>query len=80
VITHDVEGALVLMLLRRDDLSPEELARQEGLDRSWRAAREALAHPEFRAMLEAGIERVRHSTAPVVSAEEFLAATEPAAD
>jgi hypothetical protein len=49
------------MALRREDLNPEELARQRALDRSWSAARESLSDPEFRAYLEASIERVNLS-------------------
>ena len=46
------------MALRREDLSPEQLARQEGLDLSWAEAQRELADPEFRAYLEASIRRI----------------------
>lgn len=65
------------MALRREDLNPEELARQRALDRSWSAARESLSDPEFRAYLEASIERVNLSDAEPISPEQFLAQTQP---
>jgi hypothetical protein len=65
------------MALRHDDLSPEELARQRALDRSWRAAQKSLADPKFRAHLKAAIERVNMSDAEPITGEEFLAKTEP---
>jgi hypothetical protein len=65
------------MALHRDDLNPEELARQRALDRSWRAAQQSLADPEFRAQLEAAIERVNRSDAEPITGQEFLAQTEP---
>ncbi len=65
------------MALRHDHLSPEELARQRALDRSWRAGQEALNDPAMREYLERSIERVNRSDAPSVSREEFLAQTEP---
>lgn len=65
------------MALRREDLNPEELARQRALDRSWSAARESLSDPEFRAYLEASIERVNLPDAEPISAEQFLAQTQP---
>jgi len=65
------------MALRHGDLSPEESARQRAFDRSWRAAQESLASPEFRAYLEASIEWVSVSDAEPISAEQFLAQTEP---
>jgi hypothetical protein len=65
------------MALRREDLNPEELARQRALDRSWSAAQESLSDPEFRAYLDASIERVNLSDAEPISAEQFLAQTQP---
>ena len=65
------------MVLRREDLNPEELARQRALDRSWRAAQDSLSDPEFRAYLEASIERANLSDAKPISAEQFLAQTRP---
>lgn len=64
------------MALRHDDLNPEESARQKALDRSWRAAQESLVDPEFRAYLEASINRVNMSNAEPISREQFLAQTE----
>lgn len=64
------------MSLRREELTPEELALQEGLDRSWAHAQKALADPAFRAHLEESIERANRSSAKPISKEEFLAQTE----
>jgi hypothetical protein len=64
------------MSLRHEDLTPEEFSHQEGLDRSWVAAQEALADPAFRSYLERSIERVNQSAAEAISANEFLAQTE----
>ena len=64
------------MSLRHEELSPEELALQEGLDRSWAHAQEALADPIFRSQLEASIERLNRSSATPISKREFLAQTE----
>ena len=41
------------------------------------AAQESLSDPEFRAYLEASIERVNLSDAEPISAEQFLAQTRP---
>lgn len=65
------------MALRHEDLSPEELDRQRALDRSWKAAQEALSDPAMREYLDESIERVNRSDAPSLSGEEFLAQTEP---
>ena len=65
------------MALRRENSNPEELARQRDLDRSFRATQESLSDPEFRAYLEASIERVSVSDAEPISAEQFLAQTQP---
>lgn len=64
------------MALHRDDLSPEESARQRALDRSWRAAQESLSDPEFRVRLEKSIERVHASEAEPISGEQFLDQTD----
>lgn len=65
-----------IMLLRHEVLTPEELALQEGLDRSWVYATQALSDPAVRAELETAIERVNQSTAGPISKSEFLAQTE----
>lgn len=65
------------MALRREDLSPEQLARQEGLDLSWAEAQRELADPEFRAYLEASLRRIDEGPpAPTLTREEFLARTD----
>ncbi|HMJ77554.1 MAG TPA: hypothetical protein VK507_16365 [Iamia sp.] len=65
------------MARRREDLSPEQLARQEGLDRSWAGAQRDLANPEFRAYLEASMRRIdAGEPAPMLTRDEFLAQTE----
>lgn len=65
------------MSLRHEELAPEELALQEGLNRSWAHAQEALADPVFRAHLEETIDRVNRSSATPISKEEFLARCKP---
>ncbi len=65
-------------MLRHEELTPEEVEVQQGLDRSWAAARAALRDPQTRAELERGVERVNNSTVGVISKDEFLAQTEPA--
>ena len=68
------------MALRREDLSPEQLEIQRGLDRSWAAAQQALANPEMRAYLEESMRRPgAKAPAPVLTRDEFLAQT-PVAD
>jgi hypothetical protein len=63
--------------LHREDLSPEQLEVQRGLDRSWAAAQRDLADPEMRAYLEASIRRLdERATATLLTREEFLAQTE----
>jgi hypothetical protein len=65
------------MALRRDDLNPEQRARQQGLDRSWAGAQRDLADPELRAYLEASMRRIdAGEPAPMLTREEFLAQTE----
>ncbi len=68
------------MAVRHDDLSPEEQARQRALDRSWRTAQEALSDQEFRARLQASIDRVNRSNITPITGEEFLAQTEPSTE
>lgn len=66
------------MALRREDLSPDERARQEALDLSWAEAQRSLADPEFRAYLVESIRRLEaKDPAPILTREEFLAQTEP---
>ncbi len=65
------------MAVRREDLNPEEQDRQRAFDRSWAAAQDALADPDFRARLQASIDRVNRSEARPMSGEEFLAHTDP---
>ena len=67
---------MLAVAARREDLTKEQLALQRAYQRSWDVAQEFLAHPEKRAWLEANIERVRQSSAPRMTREEFLAATE----
>lgn len=63
--------------LRREDLNPEQLAHQQGLDRSWAGAQRDLADPEFRAYLEASMRRLDiKDPAPTLTREQFLAQTE----
>lgn len=65
------------MARRREDLNPEQRARQEGLDRSWAGAPRDLADPELRAYLEASVRRIdAGEPAPMLTREEFLAQTE----
>jgi hypothetical protein len=66
------------MALRREDLSPEERARQEALDLSWAEAQRSLADPEFRAYLIESMRRIdaKDPPAPTLTREEFLAQTE----
>lgn len=65
------------MAMRHDDLTEEQLELKRDYERSWENAQRQLADPEFRAYLEASIERVNTSPAPRTSREEFLVATEP---
>ncbi len=65
------------MAMRHDDLTEEQLELQRAYQRSWDAAQEALADPEYRAWLEENIERVNKSSATPITREEFLAMTEP---
>ncbi|HEX7196640.1 MAG TPA: hypothetical protein VF364_07370 [Candidatus Limnocylindria bacterium] len=64
------------MALRREDLSPDQLAHQQGLDRSWAGAQRDLADPEVRAYLEASLRRLdSQEPPPTLTREEFLAQT-----
>lgn len=65
------------MAVRHEDLNPEEQDRQRAFDRSWAAAQEGLDDPDFRARLQASIDRVNRSDARPMSGEEFLAHTDP---
>ena len=65
------------MAMRHDDLTEEQLELKRAYERSWENAQRQLADPEFRAYLEASIERVNQSSARPMTREEFLAATEP---
>jgi hypothetical protein len=64
------------MAMRHDDLTEEQLELKHAYERSWDNAQRQLADPEFRAYLEASIERVNTSCAQRVGREGFLAATE----
>lgn len=58
------------MALRREDLSPEELRRQQALDRSWAAAQRDLADPGFRERLGDSLQRLDATpAAPLVTSE-----------
>ena len=63
-----------------DELSDEALARKDAVERSWKAAQQALADPTFREQLDESIERVNRSTAPLLTRDEFLAQTTPATE
>jgi hypothetical protein len=66
------------MALHREDLTFEQLRRQEALDQSWAAAQRDLADPEFRAYLEESLRQLNERPpAPLLTREEFLAQTEP---
>lgn len=62
---------------RREDLSAQQLKRQQALDRSWREAEQGLADPEFRAYIEASLRRLdeESSSTPLVTRGQFLAQT-----
>lgn len=64
------------MAMRHDDLTEEQLELQRAYQRSWDAAQEALADPEYRAWLEENIDRVNKSSAKPITREEFLGMTE----
>ena len=61
------------MALRREDLESRRIGSAEGSRSVMARARESLSDPEFRAYLEASIERVRLSDAEPISADQFLA-------
>lgn len=65
------------MVKRHDDLTKEQLELQRAYERSIDTARRQLADPEFRAYLEASIERVNQSAARPMTRKAFLAAMEP---
>lgn len=56
--------------MRHDDLGPEEQARQGALDRTWRAAQEALSDEDFRARLQASVDRVKWSCLAALKATD----------
>jgi hypothetical protein len=65
------------MTLRNEELTGEAAERQAELERSWSAARAALADPGLRQTLQTEIARVNGSrSAETMSREQFLAATE----
>lgn len=69
-----MRGYDVVMALCRDDLTPEQLARQEAYDRSWASLQEARANPEMVAWLREQIRRLdERPPAPKKTKEEFLA-------
>jgi hypothetical protein len=64
------------MALRREDLSPDELERQEALDRSWVAAQSDLADADFRGYLQESLRRLdAEEPPPALTRDEFLART-----
>lgn len=66
------------MALRREDLNPEELARQRALDRSWEQAHRDLTDPVFRDLLEQSLRQLdTKGPRPMLTRDEFLARTEP---
>lgn len=68
---------MLIMSLRHAELTPEQQAIQDGLNRSWEHAQATLADPERRAELERAIERVNRSSAKPMTKDEFLAHIEP---
>jgi hypothetical protein len=63
--------------LRHEQLTPEELALQRDLDRSWEGAQKALADPELKAYLERSITRLNGvRSGATMTTDEFLALTE----
>lgn len=65
------------MELRREELSPEQLVHQQGLDLSWAEAQRDLSDPVFRAHLDGSLRRLDvEEPAPTLTREEFLAQTE----
>ncbi len=74
VVREEREPAVAL---RREDLTPEQRAHQEALDRSWASAQRELADPVVRARLEAAIRELdaKDPPPPVLTREEFLAQT-----
>lgn len=65
------------MAMRHDDLTDEQIELKRAYERSWENAQRQLADPEFRAYLEASLERLNESSAKPITREEFLAMTEP---
>lgn len=70
-----IEGTCC-MALRREDLTPEQLERQRGLDESYAHGLRLWADPEWRATVRESLRRLdAEPPAPRVSRDEFLAAT-----
>jgi len=64
------------MALHREDLTQEQLERQQALDRSWAQAQRDLADPEFRGYLEGSLRRLdAKRPGPLLTREQFLAQT-----
>jgi hypothetical protein len=63
------------MALRREDLTPEQLARQEAYDRSWADQRRMMADPDFVAFLKERMRQLDERPAPRITGEQFLAMT-----
>lgn len=65
------------MALHREDLTPEQLARQEAYDRSWAVQRRMMADPEFVAFLKARMRRIEEDLprSPRITGAQFLAMT-----
>jgi len=65
------------MSVRQEELSPEELALQDGLNRSWANAKRALSDPAFVLYVEESIARVNESrTTATMSKDAFITSTE----
>ena len=66
----------VIVALRREDLTQQQLEHQRALDRSWAEAQRGLADPAFRAYLDASLRWLdAGEPAPLLTREEFLAQT-----
>ena len=75
---ESIKRGIEFMSLHYEELTPEQVALQAALDRSWAGAqpRTSTRIPDFRAHLERSIERANNSNAKPISKEEFLALTE----
>lgn len=65
------------MVMRHDDLTEEQLDLQRAYQRSWDNAQRQLVDPEFRAYLEASLERLNNTSATPITRDQFLAMIEP---